>query len=127
MKYFFIALITVLIFAPLAVADTVILNAPEEVNPPTAYKLQWKVDTMDATTKTIIVRYRYLDENNRVITLGTLKGWQLWTCHEQCFDDVFSFQVRAQDVGTPIGAGLRKLLWNKFKQEIIPTNDGVFE
>lgn len=44
-----------------------------------------------------------------------------------CFTDIFGFQIRSQDVGTKIGVGLRTLIWNQFKQDILPTNNGSFE
>lgn len=45
-----------------------------------------------------------------------------------CFSDVFGFTIRAQDVGTSIGVGLRTLLWNKFKANVLdPANDGTFD
>jgi len=47
---------------------------------------------------------------------------------DSCFTDVFSFQIRSQDVGTPIGVGLRQLIWNQMKQDILTEgNDGTFE
>lgn len=53
------------------------------------------------------------------------------TCDDMadtCFSDVFSFQIRSQDVGTSIGIGLRTLIWNQMKQDILtPGNDGEFD
>lgn len=47
---------------------------------------------------------------------------------DSCFSDVFGFQIRTQDVGTGIGVGLRTLIWNQMKQDILtPGNDGTFE
>jgi len=47
---------------------------------------------------------------------------------DSCFTDVFGFVIRSQDVGTKIGAGLRTLIWNKFKEDILSTgNDGTFD
>ena len=53
------------------------------------------------------------------------------TCDDMedtCFADVFGFLIRSQDVGTKIGVGLRTLIWNKMKADILPTpgNDGTF-
>ena len=43
------------------------------------------------------------------------------------FSDIFSFKIRAQDVGISIGVGLRTLIWNKMKGDILtPGNDGIF-
>ena len=43
------------------------------------------------------------------------------------FSDIFRFEIRSQDVGMKIGVGLRTLIWNKMKQDILtPGNDGTF-
>lgn len=45
-----------------------------------------------------------------------------------CFTDVFGFVIRTQDVGTKIGLGLRSLIWNKFKGDLLSAgNSGVFD
>lgn len=52
------------------------------------------------------------------------------TCNglaESCFSDIVRFQIRAQDVGTRIGIGLRQLIWNKMRQEVTNNNNGTFE
>ena len=46
---------------------------------------------------------------------------------ETCFSDVFGFQIRAQDVGEPIGRGLRLLLYNQWRSRNLSGNSGVFE
>ena len=51
------------------------------------------------------------------------------TCDEgdTCFSDIFRFEIRAQDVGTKIGVGLRSLIWNQMKTDVLTgVNDGVF-
>ena len=53
------------------------------------------------------------------------------TCDDMvdtCFTDVFGFTIRAQDVGTSIGSGLKTLIWNRMKQDILSeTNNGTFD
>lgn len=47
---------------------------------------------------------------------------------DTCFSDTFGFTIRAQDVGTRLGLGLRALIWSKMKIDILsPGNDGVFQ
>jgi hypothetical protein len=47
---------------------------------------------------------------------------------DACFTDVFGFSIRSQDVGTTLGAGLRTLLWNQFRLDVLSTgNNGTFE
>jgi hypothetical protein len=36
-----------------------------------------------------------------------------------CFTDTFSFAIRAQDVGVAIGKGLRALIWNKMRPNVL--------
>lgn len=46
---------------------------------------------------------------------------------DTCFSDVFGFAIRTQDVGMSIGVGLRTLIWNEMKQDILSGgNDGTF-
>jgi len=58
-------------------------------------------------------------------------GSETGTCPEildTCFTDVFSFSIRTQDVGTSIGLGLRTLIWNQMKNDILTgVNDGTFD
>jgi hypothetical protein len=47
---------------------------------------------------------------------------------QTCFTETFGFAIRAQDVGSAIGVGLRNLLWNKMKADVLTGgNDGTFE
>ena len=47
---------------------------------------------------------------------------------DECFSDVFGFIIRTQDVGTKMGVGLRTLIWNKMKADVLTGgNDGTFE
>jgi hypothetical protein len=46
---------------------------------------------------------------------------------DTCFSDVFRFNIRSQDVGTAIGVGLRTLIWDKMKADVLTgANDGSF-
>jgi len=58
-------------------------------------------------------------------------GPGIGTCDDMedtCFTDVFSFKIRSQDVGTSIGVGLRTLIWNKMRADILTGgNTGTFE
>lgn len=43
------------------------------------------------------------------------------------FSNIFLFQIRSQDVGTPIGRGLRNLIWHRMKDDVLTEgNDGSF-
>jgi hypothetical protein len=47
---------------------------------------------------------------------------------DSCFSDVFNFTIRQQDVGTSLGIGLRTLIWNEMKADILTgVNDGSFD
>ena len=52
------------------------------------------------------------------------------TCDDMldtCFSDIFGFEIRSQDVGTPLGQGLRTLIYNAWRDDVIPGNDGTFQ
>jgi hypothetical protein len=38
---------------------------------------------------------------------------------DTCFTDTFSFVIRTQDAGTPIGKGLRALIWSKMRPAVL--------
>jgi len=61
---------------------------------------------------------------------GCCTGVGTGTCDEvgdTCFSNIFRFEIRAQDVGTKIGVGLRSLIWNQMKTDVLTgVNDGVF-
>lgn len=109
-------------------ADTVALTNPQALSMPSASKLSWRVAAMDAGEQRLVVEYRWLDATDTVIPVGGRDRWQTWECAGECFTDVFTFHIRSQDVGKSIGAGLRSLIWNKFKAAMLTTgNDGTFE
>lgn len=109
-------------------ADTVTLTSPEVLTVPTAAKLDWRLGSIDAQEGVLTVYYRWRDSDGHVIDRGRGDRWERWECSGTCFTDVFSFQVRSQDVGTAIGAGLRQLIWNKFRADVLTgSNNGTFE
>jgi hypothetical protein len=73
-------------------------------------------------------------ENSECIDEGVpnecCTGYQEGSCDDMldtCFSDIFGFEIRQQDVGTNIGIGLRTLIWNRWKQEELPNNNGTFQ
>ncbi len=149
-----------------SMADSIVLNAPEALETPEAYSMDWEIIRIDAENKFMRVKYRWLDSNGKAIHSGRTGVDHYWTCMNQwsdtnpvnndqcisagvpdpcctgegqgtcddtvqtdsCFSDVFGFQIRQQDVGTAIGNGLRQLVWNQMKQDILsPGNDGDFQ
>ena len=38
-----------------------------------------------------------------------------------CFTDTFKYVIKAGDVGTVLGVGLRTLIWSKMKGDVLPT------
>ena len=47
---------------------------------------------------------------------------------DSCFTDIFTFQIRQQDVNTSIGIGLRTLIWNEMKHDVLTgANEGTFD
>ena len=72
-----------------------------------------------------------VDCTDALVPYECCTGLGTGTCDDMedtCFSDVFGFTIRTQDVGTSIGLGLRTLIWNKMKADVLsPTNDGTFE
>ena len=156
-KLFLILLCLCLIPFGVLFADTITLNTPETLSVPTAPTLKWKIILIDAEEKMLRIAYQWRDAFDDAVRVNNQRdAWYLWDCRtvirdnaqciaeknpwscctgagtgdctsETCFDDVFKFQIRAQDEGTMIGVGLRTLIWNQFKQDILtPGNDGTF-
>jgi len=74
-------------------------------------------------------------ETDNALCVGEGDPWPCCTgagtgeCDESdpAFNNLFLFQVRQQDVGTPIGRGLRNLIWSRMKNDILSEgNDGSF-
>jgi len=42
-----------------------------------------------------------------------------------CFTDTFAFVIRTQDVGVQIGKGLRALIWNKMKGDVLSAGNNA--
>lgn len=156
-------LFAIIFILPLGVsADRVTLNSTEVLSTPNATHMDWYIDLIDAKTKTLRVRYRWLDSTGAPIFLGNRTTWQTWSCRNvvdnpitinadcvgvgdpwscctgvgtgDCdetvtdFSDIFTFKIRTQDVGTSIGVGLRTLIWNKMRADILTGgNNGTFE
>lgn len=142
MKKLVIVLGIILLLFPIsAYADRVTLNSSETLSTPVATHLDWYVDKIDAKSKELIVRYRWLDASGTPIMLsGSRTQWHTWSCRDipddpetpgdestTDFTDIFGFSIRQQDVGVSIGVGLRTLIWSKMKGDILTVgNDGTF-
>jgi len=141
MKKIFLIILFVSI-ASIAFADTITLNLPETIDTPTAVKIDWYIDYINAGKKLMKIKWRWVDANSNPIRHSdSSASWRTWTCTniddnpetpqdetDHCFSGVFSFKIRQQDVGTSIGIGLRTLMWNRMKSDILtPGNNGAFE
>jgi len=120
--------LVILFFTPVALfADRINLTTPEALSTPTSQNLDWYVNLINAGESRLVVQYRWLDATGSPIKLGTPSEWHTWKCEDECFSDVFTFQVREVDVGTSIGHGLRTLIWNKMRPDILTgANNGTF-
>lgn len=166
MKKLFLILLISILYSGIACGDSILLDSPEAIESPSAYKLDWEIVKIDVANKRLHVRYRWLDSNGDPIYSGRKTTHHLWSCRDEwsdvnpveneeciaagnpdpcctgvgegtcddatqtdsCFSDIFGFTIRAQDVGTSLGIGLRTLMWNEMKQDILtPGNDGTFE
>jgi len=141
-KVLILAAFIIAYFFSISQADVLTLDNPETLQTPTSSKLYWYIDLIDNTTKTMRIKYRWIDNNDETIKLNDRTGYNTFVCQnipdnpatldidetDTCFTDVFGFEIRAQDVGTKIGVGLRTLIYNKFKSEVLSTgNDGTWD
>jgi hypothetical protein len=102
------------------------LDSYESLAQPQSKKLNWRIILIDPDIKKAVVEYSWIDDSDNVIKFNE-SGLQYFEITDTDFDDVFGFIVRQQDVGTKIGVGLRALIWNKFKSEVLTAgNDGTF-
>jgi hypothetical protein len=131
----------VCLFPGLLMAEMITLDSGEALDPPVNTHLRWKIVELDGLTKVLRVRYQRLGADGSVIYRGDQDGWKTWTCTnipddpeteevdetDNCFSSIFSFNIRQQDVGMSIGVGLRQLIFNQFKADVLSEgNDGTF-
>jgi len=140
MKKLLIIVLSALLFAAVSWADEITLNNPEALAPPTAVKIDFRQIKINLNPNWLELDFRFLDVNGEEILGPNGRTQRLWRCQNMidnpttpeneastCFTDLFMFVIRAQDVGTPIGRGLRNLIWNKMKSDVLSGgNDGTF-
>ena len=125
MKYFILTLLMLVLFSGVGNSQVLTLNSPETLAVPTATKLELKKINIDIGSKTIAVIYRFLDSTGKPIPISDSSVTdRIWRCTDSdpeslCFTDTFSFVIRTQDVGTPIGKGLRALIWSKMRADVL--------
>ena len=147
MRKEFISIVLVILLSGVSYAGVRIdLNSNESLSVPTAVAMEWRKVDIDIEAKSVTIIYRWIDaDGDRIVLRSDSRSPDLrWYCQDipqrinpidntvipavTCFTDTFGFSIRAQDVGTTIGVGLRNLLWNKMKPEILTGgNDGTFQ
>lgn len=105
-KWFLISLI-LLCFAGVAYGEQLDFTAPKQpTSDSTGLNVRY-IQIYPAPNQTIIVYFDWLDAT----------GKKVWDSQLEItgtdFQDVMGFQIRSQDVGTPIGQGLKQLIYNK--------------
>lgn len=140
MKKFIILVFCIFVLYGIGFAETVTLTNPQPVDSPEASTMDWRVIRLDSDAHILVVVYRWRDINGDIIYGGDTDGWHTWRCRnvandpetpedetDTCFNDIFTFQIRQQDVGTGIGHGLRALIWNSFRTDVLGANNGTFD
>ena len=91
-------------------ADELILTDPSPICTPDTYKIKIRsyVITPPPDGK-ISVYFDMCDMNDNRFDQGVV------VIEGSDFTDVMGFNIRAEDVGTAIGQGLKQLVWNKLK------------
>jgi len=140
MKKLLIIVLSTSLFSVVSWADEITLNNPEALAPPTAVAIDFRQIKINLNPNWLELDFRFLDSDGEEILAENGRTQRLWRCQNMadnpmtpenetstCFSDIFMFAIRAQDVGTPIGRGLRNLIWNRMKLDILTGgNDGTF-
>ena len=131
--------------AGLSYADKLTLNAPQTEVSPIVTEVDWRNINLNIGNRDNVMTLHYFKLNaaGQRIPMTNGKVRRTWICRNiaddpvtqvdetsTCWDDIFMFEIRTQDVGTPIGRGFRALIWNQMKND--PTvidvgNDGTFD
>jgi hypothetical protein len=99
----------------------------EALAPVESKDMEWRIVELDPDTQRLTIAYTWLDGSDDPIKLNEY-GVHYWTAEGQDFTDIFSFLIRQQDVGVKIGVGLRTLILNKFKADVLSAgNSGTFD
>jgi len=129
MKKLFILFVLVLFFG-ISNADEYTLDTPQPEVVPETVKFDWDDIFIRLSQKTMILYYSKVNVDGKSIPNSWGKTRREWTCRnmtddpetpedetDTCWSDVFMFTIRSQDVGTPIGRGLRQLIVNEMKAD----------
>ena len=131
------------IFVPfLAMADDILLDADQALTVTTYRRItDWEITRINEDQQILIVKYRRAKADGTTVNLDGSRGaWKFWTCENMadnpetpedetstCFSDIFGFNIRAQDVGTSIGGGLKQLIRIRMLADIAPGNTGDWD
>ena len=107
MKKLFLAICIVMFLGGVVGAEQLDFTAPKyPTNDAVGMNVRY-IQIFPAPYQAIIVHFDWLDAS----------GNKVWDSQLEItgtdFQDIMGFQIRAQDVGTPIGQGLKQLIWNK--------------
>ena len=107
-------------------ADEYILDTPETEISPITVRYDWQNVNIDLANNILTIFYNKLNDTGQAIPKPNGRTRRVWACQnraddpetpedetETCWSDVFMFAIRTQDVGTPIGRGLRMLIKNQ--------------
>lgn len=142
-----IPILLVLFAVSIVHADILTLNTSENEVTPSVSSIELAevfIDLEGRNNELTVYYYKLNSEGKRIPDPDTLRTRRLWKCRnyadnpdtpedesDPCFSDIFLFVVRNADVGTPIGRGLRQLIWNRMKKDlkVVKTkdNDGSFD
>lgn len=132
MRAFIFIVLLILFFTVPVMADELNLSAAETLQPVEAYKIKdWEITKLNFKQKIMLIRYRYADADGNVLYQGNNRGGYLyWLCENAladdpdttldettCFDGIWEFAIRQQDVGATLKVATRTLLENRAKQK----------
>ena len=141
-----IIIICILGLFGVAHADKLTLTNPQAEVSPIVVQVDWRNIGLNIANRDNVMTLHYFQLNaaGQRIPMTNGKVRRTWMCRNiaddpetqedetsTCWSAVFMYLIRCpQDAGTPIGRGLRTLIWNQMKNDptvIDPGNDGSFD
>ena len=109
-KIILVAILLIALSIPSLATDDLLLETPAPLCTDDTYTMKIRhYKIVPPPVRRIEVSYNLCDSQGAVFKQGVA------VIDGSDFTDVINFSIRAQDVGTGIGAGLKTLIWNKLE------------
>lgn len=111
-------------------AETITLNTPEALAPPTASSIEWNSIKVDLNEEIIRANFTWRNETSVIPVGGTIEQTQIvrnipdnpdtpGNEQDNQYTKSWEYEIRAEDVGKKIGKVLLRKVFNQFKDRIL--------